>query len=115
MKDNNQLTELITGLKVLAIEQKADLWKRLATDLEKPTRQRCVVNLSRINVHSAPEETVVVPGKVLSSGDLDHAVTIAALSFSETAEKKINEKGKAITISELMKKSPDGKKIRIIG
>ncbi len=41
--------------------------------------------------------------------------TIAAFSFSGAALDKINKVGKTIPINELIKESPKGKKIRIIG
>ena len=112
---NNQLQELIKELKTLAIEKQVDLWKRVATDLERPTRQRRVVNISRINTFTIPDEIVIVPGKVLSGGELDHPVTVAALNFSENAGKKIAVKGKVMSIQELIRQNPEGKKVRIIG
>ena len=60
-------------------------------------------------------DIVLVPGKVLSMGELNKNVTVAGWRFSKSAEEKINRKGKAITIQELMKQNPEGKKVRIIG
>jgi len=48
-------------------------------------------------------------------GELNKNVTVAGWRFSKSAEEKINRKGKAITIQELMKQNPEGKKVRIIG
>ncbi len=112
---NEQLALLIRELKKLAIEQNVRLWKRVAEDLEKPTRQRRVVNVFKIDKFARPGEIVLVPGKVLGVGDLTHEVTVAALSFSEEARRKINSSGKALSIAELMKNNPKGEKVRIIG
>jgi len=91
-------------------------WKRIALDLEGPTRNRRVVNLSKINRFTKDGEIIVVPGKVLSSGELNHSLTIAAWQFSQNALEKINKKNaKAITIKELMKTNIKGKRVRIIG
>lgn len=113
----NQVTkQLIQELRKQSATQKADIWKRIADDLEKPTRQRRVVNLSRINRFTKPQETVIVPGKVLSSGMLEHGVTIAAFAFSGASKQKIQEaKGKAVTIPDLLKQNPKGKDVRILG
>ena len=93
---------------------KAAIWKRLADDLSKSTRERRAVNLNRITRHTKANEIVVVPGKVLGTGELAHSLTIAAFAFSETAKKQIEAaKGKAITIQELLKQKP--KDIKIIG
>ena len=97
----NQYTrELIQDLRRESSQQKVGLWKRIANDIEKPSRQR----------------RVIVPGKVLGSGILNHGLTVAALEFSEKAKKIIEQsKGKAITISELLKQKVKTSEIRIIG
>jgi large subunit ribosomal protein L18e len=113
---NPGLRSLIDELRKKAFAEKIMLWKRLASDLEKPTRQRKIVNLGRINRFTSDGETIVVPGKVLAAGELQRKITIAAWQFSEDAVEKIQKaNGKAITINELMKHDPKGKKIRIMG
>ncbi|GAG29486.1 unnamed protein product, partial [marine sediment metagenome] len=44
---NEHLRKLIAELKKLSIEQNAAIWKRIALELERPTRQRRIVNISR--------------------------------------------------------------------
>ena len=113
---NQYLKTLIHDLRRQSSEQEVGIWKRIADDLEKPTRQRRVVNVSRINRHTAPDETVIVPGKVLGAGLVNHKLTVAAFSFSTSAKERIEEaRGKAITITELLKLNPKGKDVRIIG
>jgi len=92
------------------------IWKKIADDLNKPTRKQRIVNLSKINRYSKENDTVVVPGKVLAAGELDHKLIIAAYKFSGQSIKKIEKAGAAaITIEQLMKKNPEGKNINIIG
>ena len=113
---NNHLRELISRLKELSAKQKAPIWKRIAEDLEASTRDRRVVNLSRINRFSKDNDLIVVPGKVLSSGNLDKKVTVAAWDFSEMAKKKIKDaNSKAMAIEELLDNNPKGKGVKIIG
>ena len=114
-KTNPQVTELIKELKVLSIKENIKLWKRISKDLEKPTRNYPSVNLWKINKYTKNDETALIPGKVLSQGDLNKKITIAALNFSQEAKDKINKTGKAISIKELKKENPKGKKVRIIG
>ncbi len=95
---------------------KAALWDRVADDLERPTRERRVVNIGRISRNTKPNEVVVVPGKVLGSGLLSHSVVVAALSFSNSARERIEEaKGKALSIEQLLKQKPNAKDLRILG
>jgi len=82
-------------------ENKSNWAKAVEETVSKPRRNRPQVNLSRIN-RIAKDETIVVPGKVLGSGTFDKKVTVAALEFSDSARKKINATGKAITLSELL-------------
>lgn len=108
---NEALIELIRKLKKLSREKNVKIWKAVAKQLERPTRIRRKVNLFKINKYTKENDTIVIPGKVLGEGNLDHKVTIAAFQFSENAK----EKCKCISIEELMKKNPDGKNIKIIG
>lgn len=113
---NPYLMELISELKKKSNVDGARFWKRIASDLEKPSRDRRIVNLSKINRVTKQGEIIVVPGKVLSDGDLNHSLTIAAWQFSNKAVEKINKKkAKAISIYELMKTNIKGKRVRIIG
>jgi large subunit ribosomal protein L18e len=113
---NPILVELIRELKKASIEQEVLIWKRVANDLENPTRNRRIVNLSKIDRYTKENETIVVPGKVLGSGDLNHKLSVSAYKFSESALEKLEKIGaKAIPLSDLLKENPKGKKIRIMG
>ncbi|MBI2134794.1 50S ribosomal protein L18e [Candidatus Woesearchaeota archaeon] len=113
---NTVLSGLITELKKRSIEQSVGLWKRIAMDLEKSSRQRRVVNLSRINRYTDENDIIIVPGKVLGSGDLNHKLTISAYQFSEQARDKLEKSGaKIMTLMDLSKEKPNGKKIKIVG
>mgnify|MGYP000114906209 FL=1 len=109
---NYELKNLIDELRQLSLSEKVSFWKRIATDLAKPTRQRRAVNLSRINRYAKSNETVVIPGKVLGTGDPNEKITVAAWKFSQSAKEKLKNN---LTIKELMKKNPKAKKLRIIG
>jgi len=59
---------------------------------------------------------VVVPGKVLGAGEINHPVIVAAFSFSEKAKEKIKAaKGKCLSFIDLIKKNPKGSNVKIIG
>jgi large subunit ribosomal protein L18e len=102
-------------LKKLLIDKKVKLWKRVAEDLESSTRRHRIVNVYKLAKSAKENETIIVPGKVLGTGDISSAFTVAAYKFSDEAAKKISEKGKAISIEELMKKNPTAKNVRILG
>ena len=70
----------------------------------------------KIEKYARDGETVVVPGKVLSVGDLTKKVEVAALTFSAEAKRKIEEaKGRTLSLQELLHENPEGRKARILG
>ena len=116
IKTNPALISLIHNLKKQANEKDAIIWKDIAVRLERPSKNWPEVNLNRISKYTGDTETALIPGKVLSNGELTKKVTIAAWAFSDKAEEKINKAGgKPISIEDLMKSNPDGKNIRILG
>ena len=111
---NYQLQLLLKDLEQKAVTSR--FWNRIVEDLVKPSRQRRVVNLYKIEQCAKDGETIIVPGKVLSVGDVKKKVKVAALNFSEEAKKKIEAaKGRTMTIKELLEENPEGKKVRILG
>ncbi len=115
-KTNPQLLDLISGLKKQSREKEAPLWRDIALRLERPTRNYSEVNLSRINRYTKEKDVVLIPGKVLGAGELDHKLTVAAVSFSANAKNKIIAAGgSCLTIGELMGTNPEGSRVRIIG
>jgi large subunit ribosomal protein L18e len=115
-KTNPNLISLIHELKKISNENDTNIWKDIAKRLEKPSRNWPVVNLEKINKYTNEKETALIPGKVLSNGNLTKKITIAAYSFSEKSKEKIKKAGsKHITIEDLITENPKGKDIRILG
>jgi large subunit ribosomal protein L18e len=113
---NPSLISLLRMLRKASNQHKANIWRAVAEYLSRPRRKRIAVNISRINRYTRKEDVVVVPGKVLGAGILDHPVTVAAFDFSIKARQKIIEaKGKCLSIPELIELNPRGSNVRIIG
>ncbi|MEK6923462.1 MAG: 50S ribosomal protein L18e [Nanoarchaeota archaeon] len=97
-------------------KQNAKIWHRTAYELGRSTRSRRVVNLSSLQRFANEGDTILVPGKVLSAGELSKKLNVAAWNFSEkAAEKVVKAGGKVMTISELVEKNPKGTNVRILG
>jgi large subunit ribosomal protein L18e len=112
---NKNTQALIQNLRKAAIEQQSPVWKRVAEDLDKPVRQRRIVNIFKINSSSNDGETVVVPGKVLGEGELTKKVTVVAQSASDEARAKISKTGQFMLLSDFVKKNPKPQKVRLLG
>ncbi len=112
---NPELKELSRFLRKQSTENNAKIWKTIATLLTKTKRNRVAVNLSRLNRHTQKNEVAVVPGKVLSTGEIDHPLTVTAFAFSQKARDKITAaNGKCLSFTDLIKKNPKGSNIKII-
>lgn len=96
-KTNTEIAEAIF------IAKKNNL-NELATAISKPTRQQVKVNI--LDLNKVKEETIIVPGKVLSLGEPEKKVKVYALSFSEKAMEKLKAKGCEVkTILEALKEN----------
>ena len=112
---NPELIQLISLLKKESREKQASIWRDIAEYLSKSRSQRVTVNLSKINRNTKRADMVVIPGKILGSGSINHAVTVASFGASEKAKSKlVAAKGKYVSIPELLKKNPNGANIKII-
>ena len=110
MKTNLQTRETIAKLS----KSKVAMWKRVAEELEKPTKRIAKVNLEKIAKVVRDGEIALVLGKVLSVGDAKNK-PVVAFSFSEVAKQKIIAAGgEALTIQELYTKNPKGSKVRLV-
>ena len=108
---NPELQNLIKELKILSQKNDSNIWKRVASELEKSTRRRRKVNILDIEKHAKDGDTVLVPGKVLATGELTKKVKVVAWQFSESASEKIKD---SVSISQIIKENPKGSKIKLI-
>lgn len=94
----------------------APIWEHLANLAMKPTRARRIINLGQLDKIVTDNDTVVVPGKVLGTGNLSHKITLCSFSISTGGAKKVIQiGGKIIDIPQLIKDNPTGKGVKIIG
>jgi large subunit ribosomal protein L18e len=113
---NANRISLIYLLKKKSRENKVAIWREIAGFLSKSKRARKAVNISKINRITEKDDQIIVPGKVLGSGILNHPITVAAFDFSKIAKYKIIEaKGKCLSITELIESNPKGANIKIVG
>jgi large subunit ribosomal protein L18e len=108
-KTSNELVNTIL------ISKKNNAWNEVASILSKPRKNRLNLNLGEINKMSKAGETIVVPGKVLSQGEIDKKIKLVALGFSEKAvEKILGAKSEMESILNEIKKNPNAKGVRIL-
>ncbi len=93
----------------------ARIWRYVAELLEKPRRKRIAVNISKINRYSKDGDIIIVPGKVLGAGSIDHRVTIVAMAFSKQAAEKVKSVGgRVMHIVEFLNENHKGGRFKVI-
>ena len=109
-KTNTEVVETIINSK------KSKNWLDIARVLSAPRRKRIIVNLDKINSESKDGDSILIPGKILSKGNVDKKLkSIISLNISKEAEKKLSKtKVKYSNIIDEIKKNPDAKGIKII-
>lgn len=95
-------------------DQEANIWNEVAENLGKVNRRRPEVNISDIERNTSDGDTVVVPGKVLGTGNLDKSVDVAAFQASKGAKEEIKENGEFMFIRDLVEDNPEGSDVKVI-
>ncbi len=112
---NPQVRKLLRQLREQGKQQKVKIWRELAERLEGSRRSRPEVNLGQLNRFTDEGGVVVVPGKVLAAGKLDHSVNVAALMFSAPAKRKVVAAGGSVmTLEQLVEQNPSGKGLKLM-
>jgi len=112
---NPYTRKLIVYLEKASKKNKAKIWEYVAELISKPRRKKVEVNLYKIDKYSKDGDTILVPGKVLSVGNVNKKIKIAALKFSKAAELKLKKAGiETMSIKELVEKNPKGSNVKII-
>jgi len=109
---NNTIWTLRNALK----KNKVPIWKAVIKELSRSRSNRREVNIGELAHVTKDKEVVIVPGKILGSGEISHKLTVWCFTISEVATRKILDAGgKILPLDSLIKKYPDGKGVRIIG
>ena len=108
-KANPILVETIIAAK------KNENWREVASLLSGPRRNRPNLNLEDVDKEKKEGEIVVVPGKVLSQGDVSNKFKIVALNFSDRAREKLLKAGCEVSnMLEEIKSNPEAKGIKVL-
>ena len=108
-KSNSKLIETILSAK------KKEKWLEVAGAISSPRRKRINLNLNEINNQTKEKDKVLVPGKVLSQGEINKKIKIIALGFSEKAKEKLSKSGCEFSnILTEIKSNPSAEGIKIL-
>jgi len=115
IKNKNRRKTNMEIVETIKLATKSPTWFKVAHILSGPKRHQIDVNLSQLDKDSKAGDTIVIPGKVLSQGELTKKLRLCALSFSEKALEKMKKtKSEAVTILEEIQKNPKGEGIKVL-
>ena len=113
---NQVVIRMARDLKKASVKNDAPIWAKLAEYALKPSIARRDINLNRIAQLTKENDTVVFPGKFLGTGNVSHKITLCSFSISNSAvDKIIDNGGKLISFSDLIKQNPTGKGVVLLG
>lgn len=108
--------KLVVELEKHGKKKKKKFWIVLSKALAKSSRSRPKVNLWKLSKleKKSPGKILVIPGTVLSTGEIEGKIEVAAFRFSGKAKEKISKTGKAMSLKELISKDISAGKLVII-
>jgi large subunit ribosomal protein L18e len=110
-KKNPELVETLRAAK----KTSSEFWIKIAGILSGPRRKKIELNLDEIDKFSKEGDSILVPGKVLSRGDISKKIAVIALGFSEKAREKIlKAKSRTIYMGEEIKKNKTGRGLKVL-
>lgn len=113
--DNPVLRRLIRRLRKHGKNSEEEIWEDLADRLNRANRSRAEVNISRLDRYTEEGEKVVVPGKILGSGRLEHPIQVSGFDVTDRAKDRIEAAGgEFLSLEELLDSDPDGSELKIM-
>lgn len=102
--ENTKINRWIETLSKSKITDKnAKLLKYLREIASRPKRQRVSVNLYKLEMMANANESIVVPGKVLGSGEIKKSINITAIDYSSSAVEKLKgAKCKVVSLDDMI-------------
>jgi len=102
-------------VETIELAKKNSAWIEIAKLISGSRRKYSSVNLKTIESNSKEGDTIVVPGKVLGSGNVEKRIKVCAVSFSESAKEKIKKsKGEVVILVEEIKRNPKAEGIKML-
>ncbi len=94
---------------------KSPAWLKLAKMLSQSTRKHSSVNLAEIDKQTSMGDTILVPGKVLSVGEITKKIKICSFGISKEALERLSKtRSEWVHILDEIKKNPRAEGLKII-
>lgn len=99
----------------ISLALKTSAWVKYVKLLSQPTKKHSSINLKKIDKQTSMGDTVLIPGRVLSSGEITKKIRICSFGISKEALENLSKtKSEWATILDEIKKNPKAEGIKII-
>jgi large subunit ribosomal protein L18e len=99
----------------MALVRKTVGWAKYSRMLSMPAKLHVSVNLSEIDKITSVGDTVLVPGRVLSNGEITRRIRICSFGISASAREKLKKtKSEWVTIAQEIKANPKAEGLKIV-
>ncbi len=113
---NPIIMEAVKKIRIVSKTGNKNFWSNIEEIILRPRSRRPEVNVGKISKLTKENDIVLVPGKLLGDGFLDHPITVSALFASKSAIKKVQEAGGTyLPFTEFIDRYPDGSNIKVFG
>jgi large subunit ribosomal protein L18e len=111
------LLDRSSALKALSkLSSEEGVWRVAEEALRGPRRHMAAVNVGKLNRVASEGSLILVPGKVLGTGEVTKKLRVGALSFSAEGSRKIKEAGgEALRLTEFVKKYGKSGGVQVYG
>ena len=114
-KTNPEVVIIMSELKRCSRESGVRIWSDISDRLSKPNRSWAEVNIGEIERHASDDDKFAIPGRLLGSGSITKKVTIASVSCTKSARKKVEKAGGSVLgLLEMANQYPSGSGVRIM-
>ena len=114
--ENPIIREAVKKIRTVSKTGNKNFWSNIEEMILRPRSRRPEVNIGKISKLTKENDIVLVPGKLLGDGILDHPVTVSALFASKSAIRKVQEAGGTyLPLTEFVDRFPDVSNIKVLG
>jgi ribosomal protein L18E len=94
---------------------KSPSWAKLSKLLSQSTRKQSAVNLKEIDSQAKMGDTIFVPGRVLSVGEITKKIRICSFGISKEAREKLTKtRSEWVSILDEIKKNAKAESLKVI-
>lgn len=114
--ENPMVREVVKKIRAVSKAGNKSFWSSVEEMILSPRSRRPEVNVGKVSKLTKANDVVLVPGKLLGDGLIDHPVTVGALFASKSAVKKVVEAGGTyLPMTEFIDRFPEGSNVKVLG